>query len=317
MQSRMMSKGTGETEPLSAPDLSFLSYRSHPLIRTFLHTYPKLKGCVTNRLSVVLAVGLKSSGLRRDSPATVRLSNKREIRAADWRELDYILKSVGAISTLFGNGDQETLDALLNERAQITKVSALRAQDLKATREGEAFSCAPNASIKDMLLYLLILKYRPKRVIETGVSHGASTRFILSAMNRICEGNLISIDLPAYNPNGRKYADGTLDLEHVPEKLGVGWLVPPEYRSRWDLRLGMSSEILPTLTGTVDLFMHDSEHSYDNMTYEYNWAHNHLTPGGFLVSDDVGKAFDDFLGAHKGQYEVIVNGLIGAARRVS
>jgi hypothetical protein len=292
------------------PDLYFISYRNHPYIRNFLRTYPKLRGIVGNRFAAVMAVFRK-----RTTPITIHFVDGRDMVASDWRELDYMLKAACITRAFQGTWDPLVFDSLMNERAQIARLDALHPQDLKGERKSGVFNCAPTASVKDMILYLLVMKHRPKRVIETGVSHGVSSRFILSAMNRTGEGKLISIDLPAYDPEGRKYYDGTIDHEYVPEKLGVGWLVTPELRSRWDLRLGKSSEVLPTITGDVDLFMHDSEHSYDNMLFEYNWAHDHLAPGGFLASDDVNKAFDDFLAAHKGQYQVLVNGLIGAARR--
>ena len=48
--------------------------------------------------------------------------------------------------------------------------------------------------------------------------------------------------------------------------------------------------------GTVDTFMHDSEHSFDCMWFEFNAAWPTLRPGGVLVSDDVNstEAFSRF-----------------------
>ena len=45
--------------------------------------------------------------------------------------------------------------------------------------------------------------------------------------------------------------------------------------------------MLPTIEDDVNVFYHDSEHSYQNMTFEYEWAYDHLKPGGILASDDV------------------------------
>jgi hypothetical protein len=70
----------------------------------------------------------------------------------------------------------------------------------------------------------------------------------------------------------------------------TGWLIPPRLKEQWTLILGRSQEELPPLLerlGTVDTFMHDSEHSFDCMWFEFNAAWPALRPGGMLVSDDV------------------------------
>jgi len=46
----------------------------------------------------------------------------------------------------------------------------------------------------------------------------------------------------------------------------------------------------------IDIFLHDSDHSYHNMTAEFEVAWQRLRPGGFLISDDCNNAaLDDFL----------------------
>ena len=46
---------------------------------------------------------------------------------------------------------------------------------------------------------------------------------------------------------------------------------------------------------------HDSEHSYENIMFEFEWAYNHLNTSGILASDDVdwNQAFSDFAQKHK------------------
>ncbi len=48
--------------------------------------------------------------------------------------------------------------------------------------------------------------------------------------------------------------------------------------------------------GTIDTFMHDSEHSYECKSYEYNAAWPALRDAGALISDDVNStaAFREF-----------------------
>jgi len=88
-------------------------------------------------------------------------------------------------------------------------------------------------------------------------------------------GNLISIDLPT--PNTRLLPD-------------VGYLVPKELRHRWDFQRGPSKTLLPQILDQVieiDMFQHDSRHSYSNQLYEYHTAWPFIRSGGILISDDV------------------------------
>src|SRR5439155_230631 len=64
---------------------------------------------------------------------------------------------------------------------------------------------------------------------------------------------------------------------------------------------GRAQDKLPPLLerlGTIGSFMHDSEHSFDCMWFEFNEAWPHLRAGGVLLSDDVNstKAFPRFAG---------------------
>jgi len=64
--------------------------------------------------------------------------------------------------------------------------------------------------------------------------------------------------------------------------------------------LGKSREKLPELLsklGSVNIFYHDSDHSYQNMTFEYVAVWPHVSRGGFLLSDDIkhNNAFMDFI----------------------
>jgi predicted O-methyltransferase YrrM len=127
-------------------------------------------------------------------------------------------------------------------------------------------------------LYALIRALRPRTVVETGVGSGYSSTFILEALRRNDEGRLVSIDLPNCE------AGWSLTEDEKP-----GFLVPDVLRSRWDLRLGRTVDLLPdvlTRLGHIDLFFHDSEHTYDVMSFEYSAAYEHLTPSGVIISDD-------------------------------
>ena len=125
------------------------------------------------------------------------------------------------------------------------------------------------------ITYSLVRLLKPEVVIETGVGAGVSSWTILSAMEKNRTGNLISIDLPT--PNTRLLPD-------------VGYLVPKELRHRWDFQRGPSQNLLPRILSEVteiDMFQHDSRHSYSNQLREYLTAWPFIRSGGILVSDDV------------------------------
>jgi predicted O-methyltransferase YrrM len=123
--------------------------------------------------------------------------------------------------------------------------------------------------------YILIRMFKPDIVVETGVGAGVSSWTILHALEENRAGRLISIDLPTPN------------TQLLPE---VGYLVPTELRHRWDLRTGSSQRLLPKVLnelGPIDIFHHDSRHSYSNQLREYQSAWPFIKIGGMLVSDDV------------------------------
>jgi predicted O-methyltransferase YrrM len=141
-------------------------------------------------------------------------------------------------------------------------------------------------------LYRLLRESRPQVAVETGVCNGVSTAFLLLALEDNGEGELHSIDLPEVA--GEEYESGTFwdgkGGAVIPPGKEPGWMVPPELRERWQLVLGRSQDELPPLlerVGEIDFFMHDSEHSYECMSFEFRTAWDALRDGGVLVADDV------------------------------
>lgn len=130
------------------------------------------------------------------------------------------------------------------------------------------------------VLYGVCRKVRPATVVETGVASGVSSSFILQSLEDNRSGALYSIDLPLWERES-------------------GWIIPDYLRHRWHLIVGQSSDrLLPLLekVGTIDVFLHDSEHSYENMLWEYQTAWSRLKKGGILLSHniDANDAFPDF-----------------------
>lgn len=140
--------------------------------------------------------------------------------------------------------------------------------------------------VKYFSLYTMLRILKPEIVVETGVEVGGTTAFILKALEDNNKGTLYSIDFPDY------------ELVHIRGKE-VGFVVPEGLKKRWVLKIGKSKDLLPNLLdeiNKVDVFLHDSEHSYANMMFEYATVWPYLTEGGLLLSDDISmnKALRDF-----------------------
>lgn len=192
--------------------------------------------------------------------------------------------------------------------------------DRFVSNRGEAHSTGGWPAFKEAILYTLVRRFRPEGVIETGVAQGVSSTFILEAMQQNGTGHLTSIDLPNFNPAGLSYREhGHRDRVFVKPELGVGWLVPETLRNRWTLLLGPAQKILPTLRESPQIFFHDSLHTYDHMTLEFEWALNHLSVGGFLMSDDIwwNRAFSDFVASHPTKIRCLSKRGLGLAVRIT
>lgn len=166
---------------------------------------------------------------------------------------------------------------------------------------GDDHSLGAIGYAEGVYLYAVLRKVRPRVAVETGVANGFSTAFSLLALQANGEGHLHSIDLP--REVGRDYEPGTFyegeGRAGIPAGSEPGWLIPPELKEHWTLILGRTQEELPPLLerlGEVDSFMHDSEHSFECMWFEFNAAWPRLRPGGLLLSDDVNstEAFSRF-----------------------
>lgn len=140
---------------------------------------------------------------------------------------------------------------------------------------------------KVLLQYAAIRAFAPDVVVETGVASGVSSSYLLLALQKNGRGTLYSIELG--------------DERYLPPGKPPGWVVPEQLKSRWDLRIGDSRELLPTLLeelSAVDVFIHDSLHTYEHMLWEYRAAYPFIKPSGLLVSDDAAwnSAFPEFCG---------------------
>lgn len=128
----------------------------------------------------------------------------------------------------------------------------------------------------------LIEDFNGAIVVETGIAHGHSTRIILEA-----QASLRSQD-----------AEVRTHLHSLDVDRRTQW---PDLATNphWTFHLVDASRDIDDILaeiGEMDVFIHDSDHSYRHQIKEYEAAWLHLKPGGFLVSDDVSwsNAFIDF-----------------------
>ena len=152
-----------------------------------------------------------------------------------------------------------------------------------------------------IFLYCLVRDIKPLSVLETGVLHGFSSLLILTALRENRRGRLISVDLPSYFESGPANDDGFIDV--LPKGQVSGWVVPDYLKDYWLLELGESKVVLDQIfsQGTSpEIFIHDSEHTYQNMMSELTTAWDGQVIGSFLIADniDVNSSFFDFAAEH-------------------
>lgn len=134
-------------------------------------------------------------------------------------------------------------------------------------------------------LYSLVRQRRPSFVVETGVANGHSTVLVLQALKINGHGRLLSVDVSA----------------------NVGALLCDQERDRWELsilprrRRRYALSVLMAGMPEIDLFIHDSDHSYGWKALEYALAWPQLSRDGILFTDDVHASRAFFLTSVQGR----------------
>lgn len=134
-------------------------------------------------------------------------------------------------------------------------------------------------------LYGLTRWLRPDVAVESGGFVGMSSAFILKALadEKLAAAKLYSIELS--------------------EDCDQGALIPEELRSseRFVPMRDRIEDLLKRgqLPRPIDMFLHDSSHSYRHMLWEFRQFWPRLRDGGLLVSHDVqmNAAFPEFIAA--------------------
>ena len=141
------------------------------------------------------------------------------------------------------------------------------------------------------VIYALTRFFRPQTVLETGVANGHSSYFILHAIERNGTGQLHSIDIAN----------------------DVGSLLSAEERQRWKLHIvdvhrpEQSLREIVQSVPTIDLFLHDADHSYRGVWRELVTVWSRLSPNALVAADDCDYswAFADFCREHKLSFQLM------------
>lgn len=205
-------------------------------------------------------------------------------------------------------GGYESIAKLERKRAinSISKITGVSIEEVKKVYNESVNHNLPTPLNQSMMvnaleLYVICRLTKPSLVLETGVGAGYSSLFILTALKENGLGHLWSLDLPNYESflvsSSTEYTSKSplADLKGKPP----GWLVSPELRDRWTtIFMSVKDSLSYTLEilDKVDIFVHDSEHTYKNMMFEFETVWPHIKENGFLFSHDItwNKAFFDF-----------------------
>lgn len=116
--------------------------------------------------------------------------------------------------------------------------------------------------------YALVRAVKPRHVVETGIDKGMGSAVLAAALLRNTAeghpGRLTALDV---NPDS-------------------GYLLRGRYREITDIVIGDSLKTIPAVPGPVDLFIHDSWHSAEHESAEFELITPNLAPDAVLLTDN-------------------------------
>lgn len=183
------------------------------------------------------------------------------------------------------------------DEPELTAIEAHVRAAIAALPADGAFAPVHNADfVLAKACYVICRALAPSIVVETGVAHGVTSAFLLKALEKNGRGVLHSVDLPPLGQDGDRF---------------VGIAIPEDVRARWRLHRGASKRILPALlreVGAVDIFIHDSLHTYRNIRQELETVAPYFAPRAMVIADDVqmNAAFADWVAASEPRYSATV-----------
>jgi predicted O-methyltransferase YrrM len=112
--------------------------------------------------------------------------------------------------------------------------------------------------------YALLRALEPEHVVETGTDKGLGSVVLAAALLRNGHGRLTTIDV---NPSN-------------------GYLITGRYTEVIDRLIGDSAAVVREGTSPVDVFLHDSLHTFEHETAEFEGVRPRLTPHAVVLSDN-------------------------------
>lgn len=229
------------------------------------------------------------------------LKNPQYAAKAIWRQATFRDEAFLARVT---NSSTAQIRGFLDEPIKDAKF-ALHLRNAESEFRKLAVTSADLYAKKVLLQYAAIRALKPGLIVETGIANGVSSAYLLLAIKK--------------NGRGRLHSVGLGEPEFLPAGREAGWFAPKWLREPWQIHLGDAREILPGLLsrlGEIDVFIHDSLHTYEHMLWEFQTAHPFLRPGALLLADDAlwNTAFRDFADTTGSRDAEIVRG-VGILRK--
>jgi predicted O-methyltransferase YrrM len=201
------------------------------------------------------------------------METMRVLRQPWWRRAKKANKNEGGSTPFYG-----IWDAVARFAAEI------RTSDFMAEMIRRRDACGSQGlmgALDCATLYALTRWRRPVVIVESGGFVGMSSAFLLKALvdEAITTAKLYSIEW-------------SVDCDQ-------GALIPDELRSQFVPLRGKVEDFVRSdeLPSSIDMFLHDSSHSYRHMRWEFRQFWPRLRDGGLLVSHDVNMnaAFPEFV----------------------
>ena len=225
---------------------------------------------------------------RRARGATVASQSwmDRRIHSKHIREYASHAASVGDIAAATWGTDRATVASLSEEFRALTEATRFTLSELASLRAPYALELGLTVPELEAL-YVVTRILRPETIVETGIANGTTSFHFLTALERNQEGHQVSID-----PGD-----------------GVGSFVPPGLSARWTMVRSFAEAALSRWdrAGGIDLFHHDSIHTYRQMRAEFAHAERLGTDRLVVMCDDVSAndAFHDFCSARRRPYSLV------------
>lgn len=232
------------------------------------------------------------------------LFRRLEIKARSWLRLpiDYTNEEFQAIKKTLDwsripEQRIEVLASVFNVTPEVVSGLVRQAETIDVDEEdhdgGIQGVGSPMGRTDRITLYCAVRLAKPAVVVETGTAAGASSCYILHALQANGEGGVLH------------------SVDATPDRTNVGRLVPDSLRGAYQLHAGNSLEVLDQVfraDEAIDLFLHDSRHTYQHMMAEYQWAWRHTHARSVLCSHDVlmGNVWAHFIRRHHVQRHGIV-----------